>query len=83
MDLTVKGMSCVECLHEITKQLKKFSVIEKSTINIDKKEAVFQGYTSVPQVQFLQTLSDTPYFLRKASEAINCQCCPEFYFSFS
>lgn len=83
MKLTFEGMSCEECLYEITEKLKKFSVIEKASMNIHRKKAVFEGHTSVPQKEFLKVLADTPHLFWKSREAINCQCCTEFYFSFS
>ena len=61
----------------------KISVIEKVFMSIPEKKAVFQGYTTVPKKQFLETLADTPYLFRKVRETTNCQCCTEFYFSFS
>ena len=83
MNLTVEVTSCDECLYEITEKLKEFSVIEKVFMSIPEKKAVFQGYTTVPKKQFLETLADTPYLFRKVRETTNCQCCTEFYFSFS
>lgn len=43
MNLTVEGMSCDECLYELTEKLKEFSMIEKLFMSIPEKKAVFQG----------------------------------------
>lgn len=83
MNLTVEGMSCVECLQEITEKLKRISVIEKAHMSIHNKKAVFEGDPSVPQKEFLKVLADTPYLFRNSREETDCQCCTEFYFSFS
>jgi len=82
MQLTIGGLSCLDCLSLIAEKMKGIPVVESVSINSSKRVALVQGKKRMGKDGFLEALSDTPYLLREINDSENCHCCSQLYFSF-
>lgn len=81
-ELTVEGLSCLECLQKLAKKLAERSVVESVSIDNDRKIAFVRGKKQTKSTRFMSALSKTPDFLREMNEAEYCNCCSQLHFSF-
>lgn len=80
--LIIEGIECEKCSDTIEKKIISKSTVEKVFNSLHKKIVFVHRQKSSSQLDFLTSLSDTPYLLGRVIESVDCHCCKEIRYNF-
>ena len=81
-ELIIEGIECEKCSGTIEKKIISNSTVGKVFNSLHKKIVFVHRQKSSSQLDFLTSLSDTPYLLGRVIESIDCHCCKEIRYNF-
>lgn len=80
--LIIEGIECEKCSYIIEKKLVSKPTVEKVFNGLHKKIVLVHRQKTSSQLDFLTSLSNTPYLLGRVIESIDCHCCKEIRYNF-